>query len=76
MVINSNNDIMLSVKVYKKVSSFFNAGFIRLVAQIKISLLLKVQWKQHHLLYVKIVYKHKYDAKKNPCLKGRSVSIN
>ncbi len=37
---------------------FSNAWLIRLGNQIKISLLLKTQWKQHHILYVKIVYKH------------------
>jgi hypothetical protein len=35
----------------------FNAGLIRIVDQIKIILLLlKIQWKEHHYLYTKIVY--------------------
>ncbi len=33
----------------------FNTVLIRLVARTE---LLKIQWKQHHILYVKIVYKH------------------
>jgi hypothetical protein len=33
------------------------AVLIRLVSQIKVTLLLKIQWKQRHILYVKIVYK-------------------
>jgi hypothetical protein len=38
--------------------NFFEARLIRLVGRIKITLLLKIQLKQHHILYVKIVYKH------------------
>jgi hypothetical protein len=38
--------------------SCFNAVLIRLVSQIKITLLLKKQQKHHLISYVKIVYKH------------------
>ncbi len=31
----------------------FNVGLLRLVGRIKISLLLKMHWKEHHSLYVK-----------------------
>jgi hypothetical protein len=41
-----------------KMFKFFNAGLIRLFARIDITLLLNVQWKQHHISYVKIVYKY------------------
>jgi hypothetical protein len=33
----------------------FNVVFIRRVSQIKMTLLFKIHWKQHHILYVKIV---------------------
>ncbi len=36
----------------------FNAGLIRLSSQIKITLLVKIQCKQHQNLHVQIVYKH------------------
>jgi hypothetical protein len=39
-------------------SHTFNIVFIRLASQINITFFLKIQWKQHHILYVKIVYKH------------------
>ncbi len=38
--------------------SCFNEVLIRLVSWIKITLLLKIQWKQHQILYKKIVLKH------------------
>jgi hypothetical protein len=31
---------------------------MRLFGQMKISLLLKMEWKQHHILNIKIVYKY------------------
>ncbi len=37
---------------------YFNAVLIGLFSQIRITLLLKIQCEQHHILYVKIVYKH------------------
>ncbi len=37
---------------------YFKAVLVRLVIRIKITLLLKTQWKLHNILYVKIVYKH------------------
>ncbi len=42
---------------------------MRHVGQIKISILLKIQEKQHHNLYIKIIYKYKYDAKKSSTFK-------
>jgi hypothetical protein len=33
-------------------SLLFNAALTRLVSRIKIALLQKIQWKQHHILYV------------------------
>jgi hypothetical protein len=36
---------------------FFNAVSIRLVAQVKISLLLKIQWQMSYNLYESFVYK-------------------
>jgi hypothetical protein len=44
----------------------FNAGLIRLVGRIKI------QWKQHQILYVKIVYK----PQKVQAQRGRGAGIN
>ncbi len=38
--------------------SSFNTVLIRLVARREITLLLKILWNQHHILYVKIVYEH------------------
>jgi hypothetical protein len=37
--------------------AFFNAILIRLVAQVKISLLLKIQWQKCYTLYKSFVYK-------------------
>jgi hypothetical protein len=37
-----------------QVRQIFNVVLIRL----KVTLLLKIQWKQHQIYYVKIVYKH------------------
>jgi hypothetical protein len=48
----------------------FNTVLIRLVAWIKSSLLVKIQWKQHHILYVQIVYKKFYDTLKSPRPEG------
>ncbi len=50
----------------------FTKELIRLVAQIEITLLLKIQWKQHHILYVKIVYKQNMTLSKST-LKGGGV---
>ncbi len=36
----------------------FNVKLIRLVGWINLSLLMKIQWREHHNLHVKIVYKH------------------
>jgi hypothetical protein len=40
------------------ITVIFNAALIRVVSLIKITLLLKKQWKQHRILYLKIVSKH------------------
>ncbi len=54
----------------------FNAVLIRIVCQIKITLLLKIQRKQHHILYVKIVYIHTlYDTLKVHAQKGDGAGI-
>jgi hypothetical protein len=39
-----------------KLFLWFNAWIIRLVGQTKRSVLLKIQWKQHHYSYTKFVY--------------------
>ncbi len=49
------------------VVKYFNVG------SIKISLLLKIQWKQHHILYVKIVYE--YDVQKVHARRLRGTGI-
>ncbi len=52
----------------------FNTGLIRLFSLIEISLLLKIQWKCHHILYIKIVYKQSMRCKKST-LKGREAHV-
>jgi hypothetical protein len=47
---------------------FLNAGLINLADQIKISLLLKIQWEQQHYLCTKIVYNVHTDAQKRSLL--------
>jgi hypothetical protein len=67
----------LSIAVIQSVShalQYFNARLIRLVGQIKISLLLKIQRKLHPILYFKIVYKHNM-LRKGPHLKGRGKEV-
>jgi hypothetical protein len=49
---------------FKIVTVVLNAGLIRLVSQNKKKLLLKIQRKQHHILYIEIVYKHYTIGKK------------
>jgi hypothetical protein len=48
-------DLSLYVRQIALEKVHFNAELTRRVGQIKISLLLKIEWKQHHILYVKIV---------------------
>ncbi len=48
----------------------FSAVLIRLLGQTKISLLLKIQWRQHHYSYTKIVYHAYNDARQCSKLKG------
>ncbi len=57
---NITYKLLLNYKIYINcyIIIHFNAAIIWLVSQIKITLLLKIQWKQNHILYVKIVYKH------------------
>ncbi len=61
---------------------FFNSVLIRFVGQIKITLLLKIPWKQHHISYVKIVYKQNMMCKKvlaqlgRVLIKGRSIKAD
>ncbi len=67
----------------KKILFFFNFLLVRLVSYIKITLLRKIQWKQRHILYIKVVYKHdimwslvkssddKFDAKRS----GQSIFL-
>ncbi len=43
----------------------FNPGLIRLVGQIKIDLLLNLQLKQNHILYINT--SSQYDLQKDPC---------
>ncbi len=52
------------LKLYTEYLHIFNTVLIRLVSWIKITLLLKIQWKQHHILYIKIVYKHNMTPRK------------
>jgi hypothetical protein len=52
----------------------FNTGLIRLVGRIKIILLLKIQLKHHHILYVKIAYKHSVRCRKST-LKVREAHV-
>jgi hypothetical protein len=52
----------------------FNTGLIRLFSLSEISLLLKIQWKHHHILYVKIAYKHSVRCRKST-LKGREAYV-
>jgi hypothetical protein len=47
----NNPEIVINI-----LSKVFDVVLIRHVSQIKITLLLKIQWKQHHILYIKIVY--------------------
>jgi hypothetical protein len=54
----------------------FNAGLIRLVGQTKISLLLKIQQKQHNILYLKIVYKYNITLKKVHAQRGGKMKYN
>ncbi len=51
--------------------SFFIAMFTSLVSQTNISLILKIQLKQHHYLYTKFVYNSYNDAGKSSMLKGK-----
>ncbi len=43
---------------YSSTNQIFNAVIIKFVSWIMITLSLKIQWKQHHILYVMFVYKH------------------
>jgi hypothetical protein len=47
-----------------------NAVLIRLVDEIKLTLPLKIQWKQHHILNVYIFYKHNMIHKKVHARRG------
>ncbi len=40
-----------STQLQGKIKNYFNAVLIRLVAQVKISLLLKIQWRKYYNLY-------------------------
>ncbi len=55
---------------------YFNAELIGLISQIKITLVLKIQLKQHHILNVRIVYKHNMTCKKANAQNGRGTDIN
>jgi hypothetical protein len=46
------------LQLFAKFEKAFIAVLTRLVSRIKITLSLKIQLKQHHISYVKIVYKH------------------
>ncbi len=55
---------------------FFNAVLTKLVAPIEITLLLKVQWKQHHTLHVKVVYKQNMKRSKVHAQRGRGAGVD
>jgi hypothetical protein len=50
--------LFMVVSKMKFFLNIFNAGFMRPIGQIKMSLLLEIEWKHNHILYGKIVYKH------------------
>ena len=54
---------------------YFNAGLIRLLGRIKISLLLKIQWKMYEMLYEKIVYKHNMTGRECLKVEGHSYKL-
>jgi hypothetical protein len=64
-----------NVRTYRRLVSF-NAVLISLVARIEITLLLKIQWKQHHILYVRIVYKHKMTRSKFYAQRRRGMGVD
>ncbi len=49
---------------------------VRLVGFIKKTLLLKIQWKQHHILNIKIAYKDNTTHKKVHARRGRGTDLN
>ncbi len=56
-------------------SGCFIAVLIRLVTRKKITLLLKIQWKQHHILFIKIVNKHNMMRLRVHARRGRGVGV-